>query len=92
MSQVEKENLSDVLDVLLKYSKISNNSSCPFIEGLISKSFEIYTNHKNFQNPELKKWAQDSILKIFSVDTSQTQELIAAMNNLATAQVEENEM
>ena len=26
------------------------------------------------------------------VDTSQTQELISAMNNLANAQVEENEM
>ena len=33
MSQVEKENLSDVLDVLLKYSKISNDSSCPYIQG-----------------------------------------------------------
>ena len=36
MSQVEKENLSDVLDVLLKYSKISNDSSCPYIQGQIS--------------------------------------------------------
>ena len=35
MSQVEKENLSDVLDVLLKYSKISNDSSCPYIQGQI---------------------------------------------------------
>ena len=40
----------------------------------------------------MKRWAQKSILKIFSVDTSQTQELIAAMNNLATAQAEENDM
>ena len=74
MSQVEKENLSDVLDVLLKYSKISNDSSCPYIQGQKS-------------NQKTIKW-----WKKILVDTSQTQELISAMNNLANAQVEENEM
>ena len=47
MSQVEKENLSDVLDVLLKYSKISNDSSCPYIQGKIPKNHKLYQN--NFQ-------------------------------------------
>ena len=33
LSDAEKENLSEVLDVLLKYSNINKDSKCPHIEG-----------------------------------------------------------
>ena len=34
LSDAEKENLSEVLDVLLKYSNINKDSKCPHIEGI----------------------------------------------------------
>ena len=34
LNSTEKENFTEVLDVLLKYSKINKESKCPHIEGI----------------------------------------------------------